>query len=87
MIAFILLAAVSFASALAGVLALLRAGITREESDNSLRGKPATLAGALTRRMVGLYVRMPPTDNPLGDATNQTDADQGESPTTVRPGQ
>ena len=37
-------------------------GIAREESDNSLRGKPATLAAALTRRMVGFYVRMhPPT--------------------------
>jgi len=41
------------------VLAMLRAGIAREESDNSLSGAPATLASALTRRTVGLYVRMP----------------------------
>jgi hypothetical protein len=41
-------------------VAMLRAGIAREESDKSLRGAPETLASTLTRRMVGLYVRMPP---------------------------
>jgi hypothetical protein len=41
------------------VIALLRAGIAREESDWSLRHGPATRASALTRRMVRLYVRMP----------------------------
>ena len=59
MIAIIIVAVVSFASVLAGVVALLRSGIAREEIDNSLRGEPPTLAAALTRRVVGLYVHMP----------------------------
>jgi len=42
-----------------GAIVLLRAGIAREDSDHSLKGMPATRASAMTRRMVGLYVRTP----------------------------
>jgi hypothetical protein len=41
------------------VIALLRAGIAREESDRSLLVGPRTRAASVTRRMVGLYVRTP----------------------------
>jgi hypothetical protein len=43
-----------------GVVALLRAGISREESDHSLRGGPQTRTATATRRVIGLYVRTPP---------------------------
>ena len=41
------------------VIALLRAGIAREESDHSLLASPRTRSALVTRRMVGLYVRTP----------------------------
>src|SRR5205809_6637233 len=59
MIAITVIAVASLASVPAGVLALVRAGIAREGSDNSLRSEPATLAAALTRCIVGLYVCLP----------------------------
>jgi hypothetical protein len=37
------------------VIALVRAGIAREESDGSLLRKPPTHAAALTRRIVGMH--------------------------------
>lgn len=43
----------------AGVVALLRAGIRREESLHSLLGCAPTASTAATRRVVGLYVRSP----------------------------
>jgi hypothetical protein len=56
--------AVAFvAGAVAGVIALLRAGIAREESENSLRDEPPTRSSAVTRRIVGLYVRMPKSES------------------------
>lgn len=36
------------------MIALLRAGIAREESDSSLLHRPPTRAAALTRRIVGM---------------------------------
>jgi hypothetical protein len=42
-----------------GAVVLFRAGIAREESDSSLLGEPRTLASAVTRRVIGLYVRAP----------------------------
>jgi hypothetical protein len=59
----ILVAAIS-AIAIASVLTLLRAGIAREDSDQSLRRAPATRAAAMTRRMVGLYA------DPAADQTD-----------------
>lgn len=69
MIAVAILVCAFLAGAMAGVIVLLRAGIAREESDFSLRDEPSTRASAVTRRMVGLYARMPsddiPPDNPV----------------------
>lgn len=59
MITIVIAASAFLAGAIAGVIALLRAGIAREESDHSLLGDPATRATAATRRVVGLYVRTP----------------------------
>lgn len=42
-----------------GVIVFLRAGIVREERDQSLLDLPATRASGITRRLVGLYVRSP----------------------------
>jgi hypothetical protein len=42
-----------------GVIAVLQAGIAREEADRSLLADPATCAASVTRRLVGLYVRTP----------------------------
>jgi hypothetical protein len=74
MIAIIIVAVVSFASVLAGVVALLRSGIAREEIDTSLRGEPPTLAAALTRRVVGLYVHMPQGAAQVDHTSDRTDA-------------
>lgn len=51
------------AGAVASAIALVRAGIAREESENSLRDKPPTRTSAAARRMVGLYVLMPNSDS------------------------
>jgi hypothetical protein len=59
MITIVIVASAFLAVVIVGVIALLRAGIAREESDRSLLGDPATLATAATRRVVGLYVRTP----------------------------
>ena len=74
MIAIIIVAVVFSASVLAGAVALLRSGIAREEIDNSLRGEPATLAAALTRRVVGLYVHMPQSAAQADHTSDRTDA-------------
>lgn len=55
------------AGAAAGAIALVRAGIAREESENSLRDEPPTRTSAATRRMVGLYVRMPKSGTAADD--------------------
>lgn len=47
------------ACATAGSIALLRAGIAREEADNSLFAGPRTRASALTRWIVDLKTEMP----------------------------
>lgn len=61
---FVVVAVVAFiAGSVAGAIALVRAGIAREESENSLRHGPPTRTSAATRRMVGLYVRMPKSDS------------------------
>jgi hypothetical protein len=59
MIIVTILVAAFAACVVAGGLVLLRAGIAREEADKSLLGEPATDVAAVTRRVVGLYVRKP----------------------------
>jgi hypothetical protein len=41
------------------VIAMLQAGIAREEADRSLLADPATASAKVTRCLVGLYVRTP----------------------------
>ena len=43
------------ATLIAPILAVLRRGIAREDSDQSLRTEPPTRTCAITRRMTGLY--------------------------------
>jgi len=83
----IVIAAIAFlAGAIAGIIALLRAGIAREESDHSLRGEPATRAARATRRVVRLYVSMPERVTQTDDrADHQADASQRRWPPTVTP--
>ena len=59
MIIFAIGAAVFVAAAIAGAIGFLRAGIVREERDQSLLDLPATRASMITRRLVGLHVRSP----------------------------
>jgi hypothetical protein len=40
-------------------VALLRAGINREDADHSIYGPSPSRTSAMTRRVVGLYVRTP----------------------------
>ncbi len=79
-------AAAFLVGVIAGVILLLRAGITREESDRSLLDEPATRAAKATRRVVGLYVRTPQRVTEADDLAARTDADQsGQLPPTARP--
>jgi hypothetical protein len=57
------------AGVIVGIIALLCAGIAREESNKSLRAGPPNQASSATRRIVGLHVRMPPSVQ----ADDQTD--------------
>ena len=41
------------------VIAMLQAGIAREEADRSLLADPTTASAKVTRCLVGLYVRAP----------------------------
>jgi hypothetical protein len=45
------------------VIAILQAGIAREEADRSLLADPATASAKMTRCLVGLYVRTPERPN------------------------
>lgn len=81
-----ILAAALLASVLTGVLVLLRIGIAREESEECLLDEPPTRAAAVTRRIVGLYVRTPQCLTQADDVVDQTDPGQGQRPPTARPG-
>ncbi len=59
MITTVLVVGILIACVIARLIAFFRAGIAREEADRSLLGEPATRASAVTRRVVGLYVRTP----------------------------
>jgi hypothetical protein len=70
MITIAILVATFIAGAIAGIIALLRLGIAREESDKSLLGEPATRAAAATRRIVGWYGSRPQLVSQAGRAAN-----------------
>ena len=80
MIIITVLAAVVLASLTAGALALLRASIAREDSASSLLGKPRTRATALTRRVVGLYVRTPRHVSEPDAVADRTEKGHGHRP-------
>jgi hypothetical protein len=84
MIVIVILAAAFLAAA--GVLVLLRIGIAREESEECLLDEPPTRTAAVTRRVVGLYVRMPEQVIQPDEAADPTDPGQGQRPPTARPG-
>jgi hypothetical protein len=83
----IVIAAIAFVTgAIAGIIALLRAGIAREESDRSLRSEPATRAARATRRVVRLYASRPEGVTQADDrADHRADASQRRRPPTVTP--
>jgi hypothetical protein len=54
-----ILAAALLGSVVVGLTALLSVGIAHEERNHSMLGQPATRAAAVTRQVVGLYVRAP----------------------------
>ena len=93
-IIFAISAAVFIAGAMAGVIGLLRAGIVREERDQSLLDLPATRASVITRRLVGLHVRSPryviaadeETDAEPGASASRAPVHDGTGPMTRLPG-
>ncbi len=85
MIAIAVLTAAFLAGATASAIVLLRMGIAREESDNSLLDEPATRTTRVTRRVVSLYVRAPRRATHADDVALQTDANQGQHPPTAGP--
>jgi hypothetical protein len=83
----IVIAAIAFLTgAIVGIIALLRAGIAREESDHSLRGEPATRAARATRRVVRLYASRSEGVTQTDDrADHRAEASQRRWPPTVTP--
>lgn len=59
MITIAILVVTFIAGAMAGAIALIRAGIAREETDYSLLRKPSTRAAAATRRIVDFRTEIP----------------------------
>ncbi len=86
MITFAILAAVFIAGAIAGIVALLRLGITREESDGSLYGKPPTRSAAAVRRVLGWHGPVTPWVPQTNYAANRTSTAQRQRPAAVTPG-
>jgi hypothetical protein len=68
------------AGAIAGVVALVRVGIAREESDKSLPGAPTTRAGAATRRIVGWHADPPGRAAPGNRGTDEAKAGPYQRP-------
>jgi flagellar basal body-associated protein FliL len=77
MIIMAIVAVTLLVAALAGVLALVRLGISREEREDRFSGEAQTRISAATRAVTGLYVRTPERADDANYATNGTDADQG----------
>jgi hypothetical protein len=86
MIAITAITVATIAGAMACVVAVVRASIAREESGNSLRGEPPTLAAALTRHIVGLYVRLPERGGHGEHEADRPDAGQGQCPPAIGSG-
>ena len=86
MIAITVIAVATIAGALACVAAVVRTSIAREESGNSLRGEPPTLATALTRRIVGLYVRLPERGGHGEHEADRPDAGRDQCPPAIGSG-
>lgn len=76
--------AIAFAAGIVvGVAALLRLGIACEESRRSLRGTPSARSTVATRRVLGLYVRMPPESTRTGYPYGPAQASQNSRPRTI----
>lgn len=65
------------AGVIAGMVALLRMGIAREEDDKSLMRPPPSRAAAATRRVVGWHGSMPEDVIPLHRLAEPIDARAG----------
>jgi hypothetical protein len=55
MLIIVVLAAAIVGASLAGVIAVVQIGVACEESERSLRFRPATRTSAMTRRIVGAH--------------------------------
>ena len=86
MITIAIVAATLVGGVIAGVIVLLRVGIGRESYDESFLDEPQTRATAVTRRVIGLYVRTPQCRTQADDATDRTNPGQAQRPPTARPG-
>jgi hypothetical protein len=86
MITIAIFAAALVVGAIAGVIVLLRVGIGREKYDEAFLDEPSTRATAVTRRVVGLYVRTPQCRTQADDAADRTNPGQVQRPPTARPG-
>jgi hypothetical protein len=64
------------------LLAVLRAGIRRQERCRCLTCQPPSLSAALTRRLLGLYVQ-----RPFPDACHHTQAHETERESLLVPGE
>lgn len=85
MIAVAVLAATFLAGAFAGLLALLRLGMIKEQR-RPFTAEPQTRVTAASRVVAGLYVRRPQTLVRPGYITTQLVPDQGRRPATPIPG-
>lgn len=83
MIIIAILAIAFVAGAMAGIAALLRLGIARDDSRRSLRSYPETRAAAATRRVLGLYASMPPSATALRSPAGAAEALQSRRTQTL----
>ena len=84
MIAIAILAIAFAAGVVVGVAALLRLGIAREESRRSLRGTPSAQSTVATRRVLGLYVRMPSESTQAGYPYGPAQTSQNSRPRAIQ---
>ena len=74
----------AFFAAVIALLAILRAGIRRQEHTGCLTCRPASLNTAIARRVLGLYARKPGTTDACIRPAGKSDAPpDGTSPSTV----
>ncbi len=77
MIIMAIVAVTLLVAALAGVLVLVRLGVSREGREDCFSDKAQTGISAAARAVTGLHVRMPKGADDVGDATKGIDASQG----------